>query len=325
MGLRYKNHWSRNRKKHFQLRKADNALKENRWNGDDPRNADGIGEKEILVVSFGTSYNSSRVQDIRSVEDAMAAAFPDWSVRRAFTSQRILSHIRAREQETIDNMTQALERAAANGVRKLVLQPTHLMCGTEYDAMEKVLEGYRNRFEKVAVAQPLLGEVCLNADKEAVARAVVADAAADGGFANIADAAHRGTALVLLGHGTAHGAQVSYSQMQIQMEKLGYGNVFVGTVDGRPEGTSCTSILQRVRAAGYRNVILRPLMVVAGGHAIQDMAGAEPDSWRSMFLAAGCFESVVAQLRGLGSIPAIWQIYITHTRNAIASIMEGQI
>ena len=286
---------------YFGLDTGDPAL-------DDPRNADGIGQKEILVVSFGTSYNDSRVQDIKAIEDAIAAAFPDWSVRRAFTAQIIINHIQARDGEFIDNMDQALERAAANGAQELIVQPTHLMHGAEYDEMMEALAEYKGKIGKISVAEPLLGEVgndaaVINADKEAVAKAVVAaaDVSAD-------------TALVLLGHGTAHVAKVTYHQMQTQMENLGYENVFVGTVEGEPEGTGCEEIIEAVKAAGYKNVVLRPLMVVAGDHANNDMAGSEDDSWKSMFEAAGCFDSVAVQIAGLGSIEAVQQLYVAHTQ-----------
>ena len=289
---------------------------------DDPRNADGIGEKEILVVSFGTSFNDSRVQDINSIEDAIQAAFPDWSVRRAFTAQIIINHIQARDGEAIDNMDQALERAVANGVKELVVQPTHLMHGAEYDEMMEALEGYKDKIETIRVAEPLLGEVgsdatVINADKEAVAKAIVADTAADGGFADAAAAAKEGTAFVLMGHGTAHVAKVTYSQMQTQMGKLGYDNVFVGTVEGEPEETACEAVIEAVKAAGYKNVILRPLMVVAGDHANNDMAGDEEDSWKSLFEADGSFDSVTAQIAGLGSIAEVQDLYVAHTRAVI--------
>ena len=294
-------------------------------NLDDPLNADDIGEKEILVVSFGTSFNGSRVEDIKSIEDALQAAFPDWSVRRAFTAQIIINHVQARDGEAIDNMEQALDRAVANGVKELVVQPTHLMHGAEYDEMMDALDAYRDKFEKIAVAEPLLGEVgsdatVINADKEAVAKAVVADTAADGGFADAAAAAEQETAFVLMGHGTAHVAKVTYSQMQTQMEKLGYDNVFIGTVEGEPEETACEAIIEAVKAAGYKNVILRPLMVVAGDHANNDMAGDEEDSWKSMFQDAGCFDSVTAQIAGLGSIEAVRDLYVAHTQTAIDSM-----
>ena len=289
---------------------------------DDPRNADGIGEQEILVVSFGTSFNDSRVQDIKSIEDAIQAAFPDWSVRRAFTAQIIINHIQARDGEAIDNMDQALERAVANGVKELVVQPTHLMHGAEYDEMMEALEGYKDKIETIRVAEPLLGEVgsdatVINADKEAVAKAIVADTAADGGFADAAAAAKEGTAFVLMGHGTAHVAKVTYSQMQTQMGKLGYDNVFVGTVEGEPEETACEAVIEAVKAAGYKNVILRPLMVVAGDHANNDMAGDEEDSWKSMFEADGSFDSVTAQIAGLGSIAEVQDLYVAHTQAVI--------
>ena len=289
---------------------------------DDPRNADGIGEKEILVVSFGTSYNGSRVADIKGVEDAIAAAFPDWAVRRAFTAQIIINHVQARDGEFIDNMDQALERAVASGVKQLVVQPTHLMHGAEYDELMEAVAAYADQFETIMVAEPLLGEVgkdatVVNADKAAVAEAIVSAAVAEGGFESVQAAADNGTAFVFMGHGTAHVAKVTYSQMQTQMANLGYKNVFIGTVEGEPEETACENIIEAVAAAGYKNVVLRPLMVVAGDHANNDMAGDEEDSWKSMFLASGKFDSVDCQIAGLGSIEAVQNLYIAHTQAAI--------
>ena len=290
---------------------------------DDPRNQDEIGEKELLVVSFGTSFNDSRATDIKGIEDALAKAFPDWSVRRAFTAQIIINHVQARDGEKIDNMDQALERAVANGVKTLVVQPTHLMHGAEYDEMCEALDAYKDKIENIVVAEPLLGEVgndatVINADKEAVAKAVVATAVADGKFESIDKAAEDGTALVLMGHGTAHVAKVTYSQMQTQMEKLGYKNVFIGTVEGEPEETSCEAVIEAVKAAGYTKVVLRPLMVVAGDHANNDMAGADEDSWKSMVEAAGL--TVECQIAGLGRIDAVQELYVAHTQAAIDTL-----
>ncbi len=290
---------------------------------DDPRNQDEIGEKELLVVSFGTSFNDSRATDIKGIEDALAKAFPDWSVRRAFTAQIIINHVQARDGEKIDNMDQALERAVANGVKTLVVQPTHLMHGAEYDEMCEALDAYKDKIENIVVAEPLLGEVgndatVINADKEAVAKAVVAAAVADGNFESIAKAAEDGTALVLMGHGTAHVAKVTYSQMQTQMEKLGYKNVFIGTVEGEPEETSCEAVIEAVKAAGYTKVVLRPLMVVAGDHANNDMAGDDEDSWKSMVEAAGL--TVECQIAGLGRIDAVQELYVAHTQAAINTL-----
>ncbi len=289
---------------------------------DDPRNQDGIGENEILVVSFGTSFNDSRVADIKGIEDAIQEANPDWSVRRAFTAQIIINHIQARDGERIDNMDQALERAAANGVKNLVVQPTHLMHGAEYDELAEALEDYRDQFETVRIAEPLLGAVgddaaVINADKEAVAEEITAEALKTAGYDTLDAAREDGAAFVFLGHGTYHTAKVSYSQMQTQMEKLGYDNVFIGTVEGDPEETACEAVEEAIAQAGYKKVILRPLMVVAGDHANNDMAGDDEDSWLSVFRASGNFDSVDAQISGMGSIPAIQELYVQHTRDAL--------
>ncbi len=290
---------------------------------DDPRNQDDIGENELLVVSFGTSFNDSRVADIKGIEDALQEANPDWSVRRAFTAQIIINHIQARDGEKIDNMTQALDRAVANGVKNLVVQPTHLMHGAEYDEMCEALEQYKDKFESVAIAEPMLGEVgsdatVINADKEAVAKAITAAAVADSGFESVDAAKEAGTAFVFMGHGTAHVAKVTYSQMQAQMQQLGYENVFIGTVEGEPEETSCEAVIEAVKAAGYTNVILRPLMVVAGDHSNNDMAGSEDDSWKTMFEAAGF--TVDCQIAGLGEIADVQALYVAHTKAAIEAL-----
>ena len=289
---------------------------------DDPLNQDEIGENEILVVSFGTSFNTSRVQDIGGIEKAIAEANPDWSVRRAFTSQIIINHIQARDDEKIDNVEQALDRAVSNGVKNLVVQPTHLMHGAEYDDLVEAVEAYADNFDSVKIAEPLLGQVGadateINADKEAVAKAVVAEAVATTDYDALDAAAEDGVAFVFMGHGTSHTAKVTYSQMQTQMNDLGYDNVFIGTVEGEPEETSCENIIVAVKEAGYTKVVIRPLMVVAGDHANNDMAGDEDDSWKSMFLADGSFESVECQIAGLGEIEAVQKVYVAHTADAI--------
>lgn len=291
---------------------------------DNSRNQDDIGEKEILVTSFGTSFNDSRVEDISGIEEAIQQANPDWSVRRAFTAQIIINHVQAREGEKIDNMEQALERAVANGVKELVVQPTHLMHGAEYDELCEALEQYVGQINTIKIAEPLLGEVgsdatVINADKAAVAEAVTAAAVANTSYETVDAAAEDGTAFVFMGHGTSHTAKVSYSQMQTQMNELGYKNVFIGTVEGEPEETACENVIEAVAEAGYTKVVLRPLMVVAGDHANNDMAGEEEDSWSSQFSASGKFESVDSQIEGLGRIPAVQELYVAHTAAAMAS------
>ena len=294
---------------------------------DDPRNQDEIGENELLVVSFGTSFNDSRAEDIKGIEDALAEAFPDWSVRRAFTAQIIINHVQARDDEKIDNMQQALDRAVANGVKNLVVQPTHLMHGAEYDEMVEVIDAYKDKFESVAIAEPMLGEVgddatVINDDKAAVAQAITDEAVKEAGYDSMEAAAEDGTAFVFMGHGTSHTANVTYDQMQTQMEKLEFTNAFIGTVEGEPEDTACDEVINKVKDAGFKKVILRPLMVVAGDHANNDMAGDDDDSWKSMFEASGDFDEIDCQIEGLGRIDAVEQLYVAHTQAAIDSIAK---
>ena len=306
---------------------------------DDPLNQDEIGENELLVVSFGTSFNDSRAKDIGGIEKALAEAYPDWSVRRAFTAQIIINHVYARDGEKIDNVDQALQRAVDNGVKNLVVQPTHLMHGAEYDELVGTLETYKDKFDSVKVAEPLLGTVgedatVVNRDKEAAAKSVVDEAVKVSDYDSIDAAASDGAAFVFLGHGTSHDAAVTYDQMQEQMKQLGYSNVFVGTVEGKPEDTAFPAVKKAVEDAGYTKVILRPLMVVAGDHANNDMAGDEEGSWYYGMVNGGDFEvegadeavdtgaglgaeNVSCQIEGLGRIPEIQKIYVAHTAEAI--------
>ena len=208
-------------------------------------------------------------------------------------------------------MEQALERAVDNGVKNLVVQPTHLMHGAEYDELSETVEKYKDKFESVKIA------TVINADKEAVAKAITDEAVKTANYDSIDAAAEDGTAFVFMGHGTSHVANVSYDQMQTQMEQLGYKNVFIGTVEGEPEDTECQAVIEKIKEAGYKKVILRPLMVVAGDHANNDMAGDDDDSWKSQFDASKAFDSVESQIAGLGEIDAIQQIYVAHTKAAI--------
>ena len=306
---------------------------------DDPLNQDEIGENELLVVSFGTSFNDSRVADIGGVEKALQEAYPDWSVRRAFTAQIIINHIQARDGEFIDNMDQALQRAVDNGVKNIVIQPTHLMHGAEYDELVSQAEAYKDQFESMIISEPLLGEVgsdatVINADKEAVAKAAVAEAVKAAGADSLDALKADGTAIVFMGHGTSHTANVTYSQMQAQMQALGYDNVFIGTVEGKPESTALPEVKKAVEAAGYTKVILRPLMVVAGDHANNDMAADEEGTWYYGFVNGGEFEvegadeavdigaglgaeNVSCQIEGLGRIADIQALYVAHVAAAL--------
>lgn len=286
---------------------------------EDTRNGDDIGEKELLAVSFGTSYNESRIKDIGGIERALEEAYPDYSVRRAFTSQIIINHIQAREGRMIDNMEEALERAVMNHVKTLVVQPTHLMHGTEYDDMAEAVREYEDSFESVRIAEPMLGEVgasgiVVNADKKAVMEDLTSETLAVAGYKSLSEAEKDGMAVVLVGHGTSHDAQITYTQMQSQADELGYNNVFVGTVEGRPDGTSCGDIIDKI-GHSYSKAVIRPMMVVAGDHAHNDMDGDGADSWKSRMKAAGI--DTVVQTIGMGRIKSIEDLYIQHTADVM--------
>ena len=298
---------------------------------DDPLNGDEIGENELLVVSFGTSFNDSRAADIGGIEKALQEAYPDWSVRRAFTAQIIINHVQARDGEKIDNMQQAMDRAVANKVKKLVVQPTHLMHGAEYDELKGAVDEYAEKFESVEIAEPLLGEVgadasAINEDKASAAEALVAEAVKVSDYDTLDAAKEDGTAFVFMGHGTSHEANVTYDQMQTQMGELGYDNVFVGTVEGNPPDTALPEVKKAVEEKGYTKIILRPMMVVAGDHANNDMAG----DWGDALANGGEFEvegadapvdlgegfgkdNVTSQIEGMGRIADIQKMYVEHT------------
>ncbi len=267
---------------------------------DDPRNADEIGENELLVVSFGTSFNDSRRMTIGAVEQAMEEAFPDYSVRRGFTSQIIIDHVLSRDGEVIDNLTQALDRAVDNGVKNLVVAPTHLMSGFEYTDVVNELGEYADAFEKVVISEPLLTS---DEDFEAVAKAITAATAEyDDGE----------TAICFMGHGTEADSNPVYAKMQEVLTGLGYENYFIGTVEATP---SLDDVLAAVGEGEYKKVVLEPLMVVAGDHANNDMAGDGEDSWKSAFEAAGY--EVTCILRGLGELEDIRSLYVEHVQTAI--------
>ena len=268
---------------------------------DDPLNQDGIGEKELLVVSFGTSFNDSRRLTVGAIEKALQEAYPDWSVRRAFTSQIIIDHLAKRDGEIIDNVHDALERAIKNGVKILVVQPTHLMDGFEYNDLKKELAAYADAFDQIVLGDALL---TIDRDFDMVAEAIVeATAAYDDGE----------TAVCFMGHGTEAASNSVYAKMQTVLSEAGCEHYYIGTVEAEP---SLEDVLESVKAGSYKRVVLRPLMIVAGDHANNDMAGDEADSWKSVFEAAGYEVSCVVE--GLGQLPAIRQLIVEHAGEALA-------
>ncbi len=266
---------------------------------DNPRNGDSIGENELLVVSFGTSYNDNRAATIGAVESAMETAFPDYAVRRGFTANIIIEHVQRRDGVVIDDVTEALARAKANGVKNLLVQPTHLMNGYEYGDLVKELEACAGDFESVKIGAPLL---TTDEDFAVVAQAMV-DAAAghDDGK----------TAVCYMGHGTEAASNGIYARMQKHLSDSGHDNFFVGTVEAEP---TAEDLVKLVKAGGYEKVVLRPMMIVAGDHANNDMAGDGEDSWKSVFTAAGF--QVTCEINGLGELEAIQQLLAAHAGEA---------
>ena len=256
----------------------------------------------ILVVSFGTSYNDNRDLSIGAVEEDIQAAFPDWEVRRAFTAQTIIDILKDRDGIETDNVTEAMERLVADGVKNVVIQPTHIMNGAEYDDVMDEIAPYADQFEGFAVGTALLTEYD---DYKAVIDALLAD----NEYAGDDD-----VALVYMGHGTHHFANAAYSQMELMLHAEGYENAFVGTVEGFP---ALENVMAEVAAYGASKVILTPFMVVAGDHANNDMAGDEEDSWKTAFAEAGY--EVECVLEGMGQNPAIRAIYVEHVRDAMAA------
>lgn len=269
----------------------------------------GCGKEEktaVLVVSFGTSYNDSRDITIGAIEEAIAKAFPDYEVRRAFTSQIIIDKLKERDGLEIDNVEEALDRAVADGITTLVVQPTHLMDGYEYTDLSDALEQYKDKFDKVVIGAPLLTE---DADYDAVIAAITAHTASyDDGE----------TAICFMGHGTEAASNVVYSTLQDKLTAAGYENYYIGTVEAEP---SIDDVLEALNAKGtYKKVVLEPLMVVAGDHANNDMAGDEEDSWKTILTDAGY--EVECLIEGLGQISEIQQIYVQHTQAAVDSLAK---
>lgn len=268
------------------------------------RNQDNIGDNELLVLSFGTSFNESRCLTIGAIENALEAAFPNYSIRRGFTSNIVIEHIKRRDNISIDNVREALERAVSNGVKNIIVQPTHFIDGIEYNALSAIVSEYYNAFDSIAVGSPLLSD---DNDFKRVEKAIV-------DWTKEYD--DEKTAICLMGHGTEAEANSVYSKMQDLLIADGHKNYFIGTVEAEP---SIEYILEKVRSGNYEKVVLEPFMVVAGDHANNDMAGDDEDSWRSVFEANGY--SVTCLLRGLGENKEIQKIYIEHARKAIDSVI----
>ncbi len=264
-------------------------------------------DQEILVVSFGTSYNDSRSETIGAIEDAIAKAYPDYTVQRAFTSQTIIDKLSKRDGLHIDNVQEALDRAADAGVKTLIVQPTHLMNGNEYTDLSNELNNYTSKFENLVLGDPLLTS---DSDYESVIKAITsATKEKDDGQ----------TALVFMGHGTDAASNSDYTTLQQKLNDDGFDNYYIGTVEASP---SVDDIISEIGQKGtYKKIVLEPLMVVAGDHANNDMAGDDSDSWKSKFEAAGY--QVECIIKGLGANKDIQQIYIQHVQASIDSLSNN--
>ncbi len=258
----------------------------------------------ILVTSFGTSFPSSRHITIGAIESDIREAYPDYDVRRAFTAQIIIDHIESDTGRHIDNFEEAMDKIVAEGVTELVVQPTHLMDGFEYTDIKEALAAYEGKVSKIALGAPLL---TTDEDRTAVAQAIKAacEKYEDGD-----------TAICLMGHGTEAESNGVYATMQEKFTELGFSNYFVATVEAEP---TFDDAVQAVKAAGFSKAVLRPMMVVAGDHANNDMADeSDPESFASQMIAAGI--QVTSVVEGLGQLNDIQEIYVSHVADAIATL-----
>ncbi len=263
------------------------------------------GKKAILVVSFGTSYNESREITIGAVENAIEENFADYEVRRAFTSQIIIDIIEERDGEKIDNVEEALDKLVEDGIDTLIVQPTHVMSGYEYSDVMETLESYEDKFEELSVGTPLLTS---EEDYQNVIDVITAETA---------EYNNDDTAIVFMGHGTEHEANSTYSNLQEKITEAGYVNYIIGTVEAEP---TLEEVIELIEAGGYTNVVLEPLMVVAGDHANNDMAGDEDDAWKTILTNDGY--NVECVLKGLGQFEGIQNIYVAHVQAAIDALSE---
>lgn len=270
---------------------------------DNIRNQDEIGDNELLVISFGTSFNDSRRLTIGAIENALEKAFPDYAVRRGFTANIVIDHVNKRDGVLIDDIDAALKRAVDNEVKNLVVQPTHLMNGLEYEEVTDKIAEYSDAFDKVVIGEPLL----TSDDDFAKVEKAITDWTKDYDDGE--------TAICFMGHGTEAASNAVYQKMQDLLSNDGFANYYVGTVEAEP---SLEDVIAKVKEGNYKKVVLEPLMVVAGDHANNDMAGDDEDSWKSAFLDEGFV--VECLLRGLGENEDIQKIYVEHAQKAIDSI-----
>ncbi|MDR2606094.1 MAG: sirohydrochlorin cobaltochelatase [Oscillospiraceae bacterium] len=255
----------------------------------------------ILAVSFGTSYNDSRELTIGAIESALSTALPDYEVRRAFTSQIIIDKLKERDGIEIDNVTEAMDRLVADGVKDVVIQPTHVMQGFEYDDVLAEVGGYKDKFTSFKIGGSLLSA---DSDYDELVKILTDDTK---------EFDVPGTAIVYMGHGTEHDSNATYAKLQEKLSTAGYANYIIGTVEAEP---SLEDVIEKLKEGGYTTVILTPLMIVAGDHANNDMAGDEDDSWKTILVGEGF--DVTCRIQGLGQNQGVRDLIVKHVKATIA-------
>ncbi|MBO8138458.1 MAG: sirohydrochlorin cobaltochelatase [Desulfotomaculum sp.] len=266
------------------------------------------GKKAILVVSFGTSYPEARKSCIESVENKIRSTFKDYEVRRAFTSDFIIKKLKERDGISVDNPDTALKKLKEEGYEEVIVQPLHIIPGSEYEEIKDVVNHYINEksFKKIVLGRPLLGSESSPNDYAVVLEALkeqIPDLAED-------------QAVVLMGHGSEHPANHCYAKLQEEIDKLGL-NIFIGTVEAEP---TLDDVKEKLKARRINKVILMPFMLVAGDHAKNDLAGNEESSWKMQLQDD---YSVEIYLHGLGENKSIQNIYVQHVKDAIGMIKNN--
>lgn len=268
-------------------------------------------KKAILVVSFGTTYQDGLRLNIESVENKIRAMFPEYEVRRAFTSRIVIKRLAARDGIQIDTETEAIQKLEREGYKEVYIQPLHVVGGEEYDKIKKIVvqyaHGKEKSFDKIVIGRPLLyytGQEDKPDDYLEAIQALKIQLPEIGSQ----------EAVVFMGHGGIHPANTAYAALQMKMEEAGLENVFVYTVEGFP---SIENVIAKLTKQNIKKVTLRPFMLVAGDHVNNDMAGDEEDSAKSQLLAAG-FE-VAVYLHGLGENAEIQDLYVQHLKDILIS------
>jgi len=261
---------------------------------------DNTCKKAILAVSFGTSVNETREKTIDVIENSFRKAYPDYAVYRAWTSKMIIQKLLKRDGVKIPTVTEAMAQMVIDGVKEVIVQPTHIINGIENDLMKEDALAYQSQMDSIRFGCPLLTSSQDNVD---AINALISDYDIP-----------NDEVLVFMGHGTTHYANSVYAALDYTFKDLGHQNMFLGTVEAYP---SMSSLMRQIRAFKPKKIHLAPFMIVAGDHAANDMAGDDPDSWRSQFEAAGY--TVECHMKGLGEYEGIRQMLLAHIEEAMTA------